>query len=192
MQALLLHNWRIKQSTWSEADLSLASIDKVSSPRLYKVAKEEHDSLSDLIAQILNDVSEPGTMIIGGLIAMPLQKITEKIKNIVFIGNPLCFVNKENGPSVFDKKHISAFQASLKVNADKTLKYFPGLIAHGDSKLKKINKTICKYVATKEDKATLSIWLDQMLATSFERNLKRLSQNIKTQTDKRLRSCSFS
>jgi hypothetical protein len=192
MQALLLHDWRIKQSTWSEADLSLASIDKVSSPRLYKVAKEEHDSLSDLIAQILNDVSEPGTMVIGGLIAMPLQKITEKIKNIVFIGNPLCFVNKENGPSVFDKKHISAFQASLKVNADKTLKYFPGLIAHGDSKLKKINKTICKYVATKEDKATLSIWLDQMLATSFERNLKRLSQNIKTQTDKRLRSCSFS
>jgi len=192
MQALLLHDWRIKQSTWSEADLSLASIDKVSSPRLYKVAKEEHDSLSDLIAQILNDVSEPGTMVIGGLIAMPLQKITEKIKNIVFIGNPLCFVNKENGPSVFDKKHISAFQASLKVNADKTLKYFPGLIAHGDSKLKKINKTICKYVATKEDKATLSIWLGQMLATSFERNLKRLSQNIKTQTDKRLRSCSFS
>ena len=192
MQALLLHDWRIKQSTWSEADLSLASIDKVSSPRLYKVAKEEHDSLSDLIAQILNDVSEPGTMVIGGLIAMPLQKITEKIKNIVFIGNPLCFVNKENGSSVFDKKHISAFQASLKVNADKTLKYFSDLIAHGDSKLKKINKTICKYVATKEDKATLSIWLDQMLATSFERDLKRLSQNIKTQTDKRLRSCSFS
>lgn len=192
MQTLLLHDWRIKQSTWSEADLSLASIDKVSSPRLYKVAKEEHDSLSDLIAQILNDVSEPSTMVIGGLIAMPLQKITEKIKNIVFIGNPLCFVNKENGSSVFDKKHISAFQASLKVNADKTLKYFSGLIAHGDSKLKKINKTICKYVATKEDKATLSIWLDQMLATSFERDLKRLSQNIKTQTDKRLRSCSFS
>ncbi len=192
MQTHLLHDWRIKQSTWSEADLSLASIDKVSSPRLYKVAKEKHDSLSDLIAQILNDVSEPGTMVIGGLIAMPLQKITEKIKNIVFIGNPLCFVNKENGSSVFDKKHISAFQASLKVNADKTLKYFSGLIAHGDSKLKKINKTICKYVATKEDKATLSIWLDQMLATAFERDLKRLSQNIKTQTDKRLRSCSFS
>ncbi len=192
MQTLLLHDWRIKQSTWSEADLSLASIDKVSSPRLYKVAKEEHDSLSDLIAQILNDVSEPRTMVIGGLIAMPLQKITEKIKNIVFIGNPLCFVNKENGSSVFDKKHISAFHASLKVNTDKTLKYFSDLIAHGDSKLKKINKTICKYVATKEDKATLSIWLDQMLATGFERDLKRLSQNIKTQTDKRLRSCSFS
>ena len=211
MQALLLHGWGIKQSIWDEANLSLPSVEKVSSPCLYEIANKEQSALFDSIAQILNEVIEQDTIIIawsiGGLIAIALQKLTKKIKGVVFVASSPCFVNKENWPNVIDKKNISALQTSLKENTDKTLEYFSGLIAHGDTRLKQINKTIRKHLAAEENKATLSSWLDQMLTTdlrehfseincpvlavfgendslikaSIEQDLKLLNQNIETQ-----------
>lgn len=211
MQALLLHGCGIKQSIWDEANLSLASVDKVSSPCLYEIANKEQSALFDSIAQALNDTIESDTIIvawsIGGLIAIALQKLTKKIKGIVFVASSPCFVNKENWLNVIDKKNISALQASLKGNTDKTLEYFSGLIAHGDAKLKQTNKKLRKHMAAEEDKTTLSSWLDQMLAkdlresfseinypvlavfgendslikAGIEKDLKLLNQNIETQ-----------
>lgn len=211
MQALLLHGWGIKQSIWDEANLSLPAVDKVSSPCLYEIANKEQSALFNSIAQALNDVIEQDTIIIawsiGGLISISLQKLTKKIKGIVFIASSPCFVNKENWSNVIDKKNISALQASLKENTDKTLEYFSDLIAHGDTRLKQTNKTIRKHMATEENKEMLSSWLDQMLTTDLregfseincpvlavfgendslirvgiEQDLKLLNQNIETQ-----------
>ncbi|MGB1799501.1 MAG: alpha/beta fold hydrolase [Gammaproteobacteria bacterium] len=179
MQAFLLHGWGIKQSIWNEANLSLPSVDRVLSPCLYEIASKAEDSLFDSIAQNLNDTIEQDTIIIawsiGGLIAIPLQKLTKKIKAIVFVASSPCFVNKENWLNVIDEKNISALQASLKENTDKTLEYFSGLIAHGDTKLKQTNKTIRKHIAAEENNTMLSSWLDQMLTTDLRESFSEIN-----------------
>ena len=176
---LFLHGWGLKHSIWNEVDLSLANIDKKMSPCLYDVARKSETSSLESIALQLSETIEPDTIIvawsIGGLIAIPLQKFTNNIKAIVFVTSSPCFVNQKAWQNVIDKSNIESLQQSLQNDTEKTLEYFSGLIAHGDTRLKQTNKTIRKHMAAEENKTTLSSWLDQMLTTDLRENFSEIN-----------------
>ena len=179
MSILLLHGWGVRRSIWDEAGWSLGTSYKVLSPCLYETAREAQDIRFDSIADKLKDVIEPDTIVIawsiGGLIAVSLQKLTNKVKAIIFIASTPCFVNKENWLNVIDEKNIYGLQSSLKEDTNKTLEYFSGLIAHGDASAKETNKIIRKHLAIEEDKKILSTWLDQMITTDIRKSFSEIT-----------------
>ena len=169
MQGLFLHVWGLRQTVWSDIAGSFSIFNKVNAPCLYKLAREAQDTLLDSVAYQLKDAIVEDTVVIawsiGGLVALPLAELTNKIKAIVFIASSPCFVNKEGWNNVIDRESISALKNNLSNNTHKTLEYFSGLVAHGDIKAKETNRLLRKHMACDEDHQALSDWLDQMLTT---------------------------
>lgn len=166
MNALLLHGWGLKRTIWDEAAFSFSCFDKLWAPCLYETARQagcyDINSISNRLNQSIETESIVIAWSLGSLIAMSLQKLSDKVKAIVFIASSPCFVNKTGWTNVIDKKNICSLQTGLKDQPIKTLEYFSGLIAHGDIKAKVSNKIIRKHLANEKDAGILSIWLDEM------------------------------
>ena len=166
MDCVLLHGWGTSNIVWKDFAESLKGFKKVSAPCLYELASNTKDNKFESVANVLSDKIDTEAVIvawsIGGLVATPLAKLTSKIKAIVFIASAPCFVNKNNWSNVIDQKSIESLYESLSKDAEETLKYFAGLIAHGDESTKESNKMLRSSLADKRHKKVLSSWLMQM------------------------------
>ena len=174
MHALLLHGWGIENSIWKEAQSLFSVFESLSSPNLYQLARDTEDSsFASIASKLLNSIDKETVIVawsIGGLMAIPLQKLSNKVKAIIFIASTPCFVNKAAWSNVLDEKNICELKTSLGNSAEKTLEYFSGLIAHGDVKAKQTNKIIRQHLTDETNKKILSSWLDQMIATDYRKD----------------------
>jgi pimeloyl-[acyl-carrier protein] methyl ester esterase len=169
MEGLLLHGWGVRNTVWKELTEQLGVFSKLSAPCLYEEAHKTKDNSFASMASVLNDSINSDTVVIawsvGGLIGIPLAKLTNKIKAIIFIASTPCFVKKDGWNNVIEKENVDELQSKLSVNTKRTLDYFSGLIAHGDEKPKETNKIIRSNLATEKDNIILASWLEQMLET---------------------------
>lgn len=169
MDCILLHGWGVSNTIWQEFGNQLTVFNNVSTPCLYEAARQTEDNELGSIASALNKKIKSDSVIvawsIGGLVATHIAKLTDKVKGIVFIASPPCFVNKEGWLNVMDKKNIERLKKSLLNDAEGTFKYFSGLIAHGDVSARQTNKNIRNNLANKNNKEALETWLVQMQQT---------------------------
>lgn len=179
MHGLLLHGWGIENTVWQKAQNSFSAFESLSSPCLYEIArKTEIINFESIASSLLSSIDKETVILawsIGGLMAIPLQRLTGKVKAIIFIASTPCFVNKTYWLNVLDKKNILGLQTSLESNTKKTLNYFSGLIAHGDTKEKETNKIIRQHQTNETNREILSLWLDEMIITDHRRNFSEIS-----------------
>jgi pimeloyl-[acyl-carrier protein] methyl ester esterase len=181
MECVLLHGWGVTNTVWQSLADQLKGFNKISAPCLYEVASEE-DSTLESIAATLNKKINSNSMIIawsiGGLIATELASMTDNVKAIVYIASPPCFVNKNGGTNAIDNRGIEDLQDRLSKNTVSTVKYFAGLIAHGDASLKHTNKILRNNLADEKHKETLMSWLKQMQAADQTEKFSQLTLPI--------------
>ena len=166
MDCILLHGWGASNTIWKGFAESLNVFNSVSSPCLYEATRNTKDNSFESVAAALNDSINSDTVLvawsIGGLVATPLAKLTNKIKAIVFVASTPCFVNKKNWANAIDKKNIDNLQMKLLKDTKSALEYFSGLVAHGDISMKETNKIIRDNLAEEKHSAILSSWLTEM------------------------------
>jgi pimeloyl-[acyl-carrier protein] methyl ester esterase len=169
MECILLHGWGVSNTVWQNFADQLKGFDKVSMPCLYEVANETEDNKLESAATILSKKINSNSIIvawsIGGQVATQLASITNKVKAIVYIASPPCFINKDGWLNVMSKKNIEELQNRLSADTVRTLKYFSGLVAHGDVSVKNTNKILRNNLADEKYKTILSLWLKQMIET---------------------------
>jgi len=167
MDCVLLHGWGASNTIWNDFSKLLNGFNSISKPCLYEATAKTKDNAFESIAAELNDSINADTVLvawsIGGLIATPLAKLTDKIKAVVFITSTPCFVNKKDWGNAIDKEGIDDLQIRLAKDTGSALEYFAGLIAYGDVSVKETNKTIRNNLAHEKHSAILSSWLTQML-----------------------------
>lgn len=179
MECVLLHGWGVSNTIWKDFAGQLNGFDNVSTPSLYEAASEAEDNKLESIAAVLGKKITSNSIVVawslGGLIAIYMAKATNKIKAIIFIASPPCFLNQKDWPNVIDAENIDDLQNSLLNNSEDALEYFAGLIAHGDVSIKETNKFIRRNLADKKHKAILSSWLKQMQQTDLRKEFAELN-----------------
>ncbi|GJM04722.1 MAG: pimeloyl-[acyl-carrier protein] methyl ester esterase [marine bacterium B5-7] len=167
LNCILLHGWGINRTIWGGLSSRLNSFDSIDNICLYTIAEEVKASGVDALASYLKDRVKNNTVIVawsfGGLVATRLASFSNKIKAIVYIASPPCFINTPDWNNVLDTKSISELQRNLLNNPKKTIEYFAGLVAHGDEDVKKTIKTIKPCLAEEKDRQVLSFWLKELL-----------------------------
>lgn len=180
---MLLHGWGVSNTVWHEFAGRLNSFDNVSTPCLYEVASNTKDNKFEAIALALSKTINSNCVVIawsiGGLIAMRLAKLSDKIKTIVFIASTPCFVNKKGWLNTIDRKSINDLQNKLLNNPATALEYFAGLMAHGDVSSKITNRKLRHNLANEKHSAILSSWLIELQQTDQRNDFASL--NIPTQ-----------
>jgi len=178
LDCLLLHGWGVSKVIMEDFAGFLSGFDKVSSPCLYEVAEKTKDNNVNSIATSLAKDLNVDTIIVawslGGLIATPLARLSKKVKAIVYIASTPCFINKGCWCNVIDSKSIDDLQSNLSKDIVKTLEYFSGLIAHGDSSAKETNKLVRNRLAAEKYVEILSAWLLQMQEIDQRKELSQL------------------
>lgn len=166
LQSVLLHGWGVSNTVWNGFAESLCDFKTARATCLYETAINTKDYGFESMAAVLSNSIKTDTVLVawsmGGLVATPLAKLTNKIKAIVFVASAPCFVNKKDWTNVIDMKGIDNLQTELSKNTKETLEYFSGLVAHGDSLAKETNKEIRNNLSDEKYKAILSSWLMQM------------------------------
>ena len=170
---MFLHGWGTTRSIWDNFAGSLSCFNDVSMVCIYEAANKTNDYSFESIAKVINKQINSNTVLvvwsIGGLVATPLAKLSEKIKAVVYISSSPCFVNQDTWSNVIDKSGVEDLQQRLIKNQKKALEYFAGLIAYGDESEKKTIKTLREYMRVDHHVEILSSWLSQM-QTSDQRN----------------------
>ena len=168
-ECLLLHGWGTSNMIWQDFADHLKGFNRVSMPCLYQAANEAKDSKLESIAGVISEKIKTDCVVVawslGGLVATRLVNLTDKIRAMVFIASPPCFINKEGWSNVIDETSIDDLQNKLSNNTIKTLEYFAGLIAHGDISIIETNKLTRSNLADEKNKNILSSWLIQMQET---------------------------
>ena len=173
MDCILLHGWGVTNSVWDGLIPRLSGFDNILSPCLYDVCKKSKNKEFDSVAEALNEtIKKDCTLIawsLGGLLALRLMPLTIKIKSVIFIASTPCFINREKWPNAINRNHFDELKERFSINMGDTLKYFAGLVAHGDTYASSTNKIIQQYLAKEKHNDALSFWLDE-LETSVQRN----------------------
>jgi len=179
LNCLLLHGWGINKSIWDGMVDGLKGFDHIDAVCLYTIAEEAKANGIEALASCLKEKIKNNTVVIawsfGGLIATRLASLTDKIKGIVYIASPPCFVNKSDWNYVLDKKSISDLQSNLIRDPKNTIEYFSGLIAHGDNDTKKMIATMRTNIANESQCSTLSNWLEELLEQDQRNELTALN-----------------
>lgn len=164
---MLLHGWGINNSIWDGLVDNLKGFDRIDKVCLYAVAEEVKAYDVESLAACLKGKIKNNTVIIawsfGGLVATRIATLTDNINAIVFIDSTPCFVNKTDWHNVLEEKSIITLQNNLLSYPKKTIEYFAGLIAHGDSEARKTIKAIRSSVANEKHSQILSLWLRELL-----------------------------
>ena len=180
---MLLHGWGVTNTVWEGLAEDLNSLYDIATPCLYSLARKTKDYSFQSMAMQLNETMTHDCVVIawsmGGLLAMRLAELTDKIKAIIFIASPPCFVNKEGWKNTIDGKTIIDLQRKLSSNPVAALEYFMGLIAHGEVSAKNMIRTIRKHIANEKNSAILSCWLTELL--NHDQRNKFAALNIPTQ-----------
>ena len=184
LDCMLLHGWGVTNTVWDRFAEDLNPIYHIVTPCLYSVASKTKDYSFESMAMQLNETITHDCVVVawsmGGLLAMRLAALTDKIKAIIFIASPPCFVNKEGWKNTIDSKTIIDLQRKLLSNPVAALEYFGGLIAHGEVSAKNTIRTIRKHIANEKNSAILSCWLMELL--KHDQRNKFVALNIPTQT----------
>ncbi len=182
MNCILLHGWGASNTVWKNFAESLNSFNSVSAPCLYEVTRKTKDNSFESMAAVLNDSINSDVVLVawslGGLVAAPLVKLTNKIKAIVYIASAPCFLNKIDWANTIDKRGIDDLQMRLAKDTKSALEYFSGLIAHGDISIKETNKMIRNNLADEKHSAILSSWLTQMQKVDQRNEFSKLNLPI--------------
>jgi pimeloyl-[acyl-carrier protein] methyl ester esterase len=179
LECILLHGWGVSSNVWQDFAGQLKGFNNVSMPCLYEIASKTEDNKFDTVARTLsNTINSDGIVIawsIGGLIAMHMASLNNKIKAVIFIAGTPCFINKKGWSNAIDKKGINDLQSKLSNNTLSTLEYFAGLIAHGDTSKKSTNIKVRNNLADEKYHVILFSWLSQMLFTDQRKELSELN-----------------
>jgi pimeloyl-[acyl-carrier protein] methyl ester esterase len=162
---VLLHGWGVSNSVWDGFAKQLNCFKSVGVPCLYTASSKAKNI--EALAEAIKEKIENDTVVVawslGGLVATRLASLSNKIKAIVYIASPPCFVNKSYWKNVLEGESIHGLQDSMLNDSKATLEYFAGLIAHGDKDTKKIIRIIRTNLANEKYSGTLSIWLNELL-----------------------------
>jgi pimeloyl-[acyl-carrier protein] methyl ester esterase len=179
LDCVLLHGWGVTNNIWHDVFEGLSWSDNIIAPSLYEVVASINNSDLKAVATALNKKISSDCVLVGwslgGLIATLIAEQTEKIKGLVYIASTPCFLNKKNWLNAIDEKDFNVLERRFSDNETKTLKYFAGLIANGDSASKSTANTVRQCLADKKNSATLSSWLEQMRETDQRKDFSRLN-----------------
>ncbi len=163
---MFLHGWGVSNTVWSCFVDQFSVVHKKTTPCLYDLANHAQDYKVNSLANELSKNINPNSVIVawsfGGLIATHLARLTDKVKGIVYIASTPCFINKENWQNVIDKESLTDLKKRLSSNTTDALKYFAGLVAHGDKSAKITNRLLRENLANEKHKEILSCWLSEM------------------------------
>lgn len=180
---MLLHGWGVSNSIWENFSKSLMGSAAVSAPCLYTLANEAKDyKLESIAAMLKEDIKQDCVVVgwsLGGLLAMQLAGHCNKVKAIILVASPPCFINKSGWEGVLNSKAIDDLHRYLLDDPDAALDYFAGLIAHGDMNQKQSIKTIRKNRAAVTNKKILSRWLVELIEQDQRKNFSALDIPIK-------------
>ncbi|HIF51183.1 MAG TPA: alpha/beta fold hydrolase [Thiotrichaceae bacterium] len=183
MDCLLLHGWGTSNKIWQGFEEQLSAFNKITAPCLYEIADDTKDKNLDSIAGRIEERIKTDSIIIawslGGLVATYLAGMSNKIKAIIYIASPPCFINKHEWNNVIEEKAIKALQNNLEKNTESALNYFAGLIAHGDMSAKETNKFIRNNTTDKKHKETLFALLNEMRLIDLRKEFSKVKIPVK-------------
>jgi pimeloyl-[acyl-carrier protein] methyl ester esterase len=179
MDCVLLHGWGVSKTVLQGLEEQLKIFNEITAPCLYEIADDTKDKSLESIAGRIEEKIKTDSIIIawslGGLVATYLASISNKIKAIIYIASPPCFINRNNWNNVIEQKAITDLQNNLDKNTESTLNYFAGLIAHGDISVKETNKFIRNNIADKKYKETLSSMLNEMQLIDLRKEFSKIN-----------------
>ena len=179
MDCVLLHGWGTSNKIWQDFEEQLSAFNKITAPCMYEIAEDIKDKSLESIAGRIEEKIKTDSVIVawslGGLVATYLAGISNKIKAIIYIASPPCFINNNNWNNVIEEKAITDLQNSLDKNTERTLDYFAGLIAHGDISVKETKKFIRNNIAEKRHKETLSSMLKEMQLIDLRKEFSKIN-----------------
>ena len=166
MDCILLHGWGVTNKVWQGFATKLNGFDNILTPCLYDISKKSKGQGFRPVAKALSKIIKQDSVVvawsIGGLIALRLMPLTTKIKAIIFIASPPCFINKKEWPNVIQKNKLDELKNRFSENTKGALNHFSGLVAAGDAFSSKINKHIRQSLAKETQKEILSCWLREI------------------------------
>lgn len=179
MDCVLLHGWGISNTIWRGFDEQLNAFNKITAPCLYELAeKTKKKKLASIAERIEEEIKTDSIIVawsLGGLVATYLAGMSNKIKAIIYIASPPCFINQNDWHNVIEEKAISDLQNNLAKNTVATLNYFAGLIAHGDTSTKDTNKFIRNNLADKKYKEILAVLLNEMRLIDLRKEFSKIN-----------------
>ena len=166
MDCILLHGWGVTNQIWKEFVTKLNGFDNILTPCLYNIVKHSSDKGFSSVASALSKTIKKDSIVItwsiGGLIALRLIPLTTKIRAIIFITSPPCFINKEGWLNVIQTNKLIELKNRFSKNTKETLLHFSRLVAAGDKFPSKINKRVQQSLSNETQKETLSCWLKEI------------------------------
>ncbi len=166
MDCILLHGWGVTNKIWEEFATKLDGYDSILTPCLYNIARHSSDKGLSFVASTLSKTIKKDSIVIAwsisGLIALRLISLTTKIRAIIFIASPPCFINKEGWFNTIQKNKLVELKNRFSRNTKETLLHFSGLVAAGDKFPSKINKRVQQSLANDTQKEILSCWLKEI------------------------------
>ena len=167
LDGIFLHGWGVNNQIMNGLAASVKGLNEVVVPCLYKTARDAGSNKTEALAEALQEKTMNDAIVFawsfGGLVATLLANKTKKIKGIVFIASPPCFVNKAGWNYVLEASAIKKLKQQLAVDTQRTLNNFAGLITHGEPEQKKMIRNLHKDISNKNNATTLSAWLDEFL-----------------------------
>lgn len=180
---MLLHGWGVSNSILEGFSKNLSCSEAVSAPCLYTMAAQAEDyKLESIVAMLRENIKQNCVVIgwsLGGLLATRLAGSCNKVKAIVYVASPPCFINKAGWSGVLSPKAIDDLHCYLLGNPAAALDYFAGLVAHGDRNKKQSIKTIRKNMADITNIQLLSRWLIELIEQDQRKNFSALDMPIK-------------
>ncbi len=176
---LFLHGWGVTRGVWNGFEKRLCGNRSFWNPCLYTLAQNGCDaSLESLAEQIKKGLVSKTIVVawsIGGLIAITLSGLCDKVKAIIFIASAPCFINKPGWSYTIVKARFEKLHDLLKSRPEAALSSFSDIVIHGDPSPEETLKKLQNNMATQTDREVLSPWLDDLVRLDLRSAYARLS-----------------
>ena len=138
----------------------------VLTPCLYSVAEKTGAAELHKIAEVLQkDILNKTVLVawsLGGLLALQLAELSDKVVGIVFLATAPKFMNDAAWLKTIDEKELAGLGQALNTDTGSALASFITLIAHGDISSRKTARYLQSCVAKQEHQQILSCWLQEL------------------------------